>query len=165
MYVIDTSSIIAVIDDVPRNRRPALFRALSELVQQDQLLFPREVFKELDRATNKRKPDEAFIWAHSNKASAVRIAPSQDNLREVLSHPQAKLVLDPDKTGVEEADPYVLALAMDLRDSGHIAQDVVVVTQETRDRPSKLSMATACGLLRLYRIPLLGLVAELNLSP
>jgi hypothetical protein len=56
-------------------------------------------------------------------------------------------VVDPNNTGVEEADSYVLALAVHLKRLGH---EVTVLTEETKNRPDKLSMNTACGLLRLW---------------
>jgi hypothetical protein len=59
----------------------------------------------------------------------------------------ARRVVDPNNTGVEEADPYALAPAVHLKRLGH---DVTVLTEETKNRPDKLSMNTACGLLRLW---------------
>jgi len=58
---------------------------------------------------------------------------------------QVRRVLDPDKDH-EEADPYVLALALKLRAAGH---PVGVITEDRRSRPTKLSLSDACGLLRI----------------
>jgi hypothetical protein len=63
---------------------------------------------------------------------------------------QVQEVLDPDKLGVEEADPYVLALAIYLQQQG---KQVMVLTEERKDRPDKISMTTACGVLRLPCLP------------
>ena len=46
-----------------------------------------------------------------------------------------------------KADPYVLALAYPLKREGY---GVLVLSEETKDRPSKLSSNTACGLLRIH---------------
>jgi hypothetical protein len=79
---------------------------------------------------------------------------SLERVRELLS-------LVPDvidkESQVEEADPYVLALALEIRAGG---QKVVVVTEERRDRPDKLSMNTACGLLRVPCLPVQALLRE-----
>jgi hypothetical protein len=56
---------------------------------------------------------------------------------------------------VDEADPYVLALAVRLRGGGH---DARVVVQETKDTSKKLSLNTACGILGIPSVPLLGLL-------
>lgn len=57
---------------------------------------------------------------------------------------------------MDEADPHVLALALALRENA----DVVVIAQETKDRPDKLSIATACGVLRLVRLPVSAFLYE-----
>ena len=59
----------------------------------------------------------------------------------------------------EEADPYVLGLAVEIRAGG---QKIVVVTEERKDRPDKLSMNTACGMLRLPCLPVEALLRELQ---
>ncbi len=72
-------------------------------------------------------------------------------------------VLDKDKaSGADEADPYVLALALRLKTMGH---EVTVVSEERKDKPDKMSINTACGLLRLYCVPLLGLLRDQSLLP
>jgi hypothetical protein len=59
------------------------------------------------------------------------------------------------ESGVDEADPYVLALAVKLRLEGH---DARVVVQEVKDTPKKLSLNTACGMLGIPSVPLRGLL-------
>ena len=60
--------------------------------------------------------------------------------------------LDPDKdTGAEEADPYVLAMALRFRAEG---KDARVVTQENKESPRKMSLGTAAGMLGLASVPL-----------
>jgi hypothetical protein len=62
-------------------------------------------------------------------------------------------VLDPEKdSGAEEADPYVLALAVNLRDEKK--KNARIVTEGTRDLPTKISLRTAAGLLGIASIPL-----------
>jgi hypothetical protein len=61
-------------------------------------------------------------------------------------------VLDADKdTGVEEADPYVLALAGQLHNQG---KEVRIVTEDARDIPTQMSLRTAAGLLGIPSVPL-----------
>lgn len=59
---------------------------------------------------------------------------------------QIRRIFSPD-----EADPHVLALAYHLKKRGSLA---TVLTEETRNRPDKLSMSSACGLLRIYCLPI-----------
>ena len=65
--------------------------------------------------------------------------------------------LDPSEDpGAEEADPCVLAAARKLRDEGF---DARIVTQESRDTPTKMSLNTAAGVLGVPSTPLRGLLA------
>ena len=66
-------------------------------------------------------------------------------------------MLDPDKdSGEDEADAYVLAVALKLRAAG---VDARVVTQELKDTPSKMSMSTASGVLGIPCVPLKAFLA------
>lgn len=81
-------------------------------------------------------------------------------VKEILS--EVPDILDPNKDGgADEADPYVLALAADLRAQGF---DARIVTQETKDSPRKMSLNTAAGVLGIPSVPLRGLLRAENLS-
>ena len=148
-FITDTSSLIAIREIVPVSSRGGVFLSMSQLVQQGHLLYPNEVAEEL--AAHVRSPDPIFTWVKSNKETATRFGTRWDELQEVMKHPIASLVIDIEKaSGPDEADPYVLALALALRKRA----EVLVVTEETRDRLGRNSMTTACGALRLVRLPL-----------
>lgn len=155
-FVIDTSSLIEVRQIVPRANLPAVLSSMEQLVNGGELVFPAEVDDELDRFRKPGVHDPIGDWAASAKRRATRFGPQFDHVKRVLEDPQARRVLDPAKAGVDEADPHVLALALALRDRA----EVVVIAQETRDRPDKLSMATACGVLRLIRLPVAAFLFE-----
>jgi hypothetical protein len=55
-------------------------------------------------------------------------------------------VIDVDKEGVEEADAYVLALALRLTRDG---QDARVVTEEFKTTVAKMPLGSAAGYLRI----------------
>ena len=86
-----------------------VFSKLSQLVSQGRLVFPRQVLDELERGADPSGLDQQYLWAKRNQAAAACAqAPSLDSVKGVLA--VVPRVLDPDKdTGVEEADPYVLA--------------------------------------------------------
>jgi hypothetical protein len=52
-------------------------------------------------------------------------------------------VLDPQKDGTEEADPYVLAMAVALQTAGN---DVRVITEDVKATGAKMSLAGGRGL-------------------
>lgn len=128
-----------------------MFTALSGLVAKGWLFFPPEVYHELERGSpaNALADDPALEWAKSARTQAEKAA-NLETVREVLA--VAPELVDPDKSD-EQADPYVLALAIDVRGLGF---DVTVVTDDFRDKPGKLSLATAAGMLGIVSVPLGG---------
>ena len=146
IYVIDTSSIIEVRRVVPTSEQAKVFTALGKLVESGQLVYPVEVFKELAQKSNPSNPaDRPYQWAKKHQVQACRHGTNHRALKAMLANPQLARIVDPAKAGVDEADPYVLTLADQLR----AKHAVVVLSQERVDRPDKLSMASACGLLRI----------------
>jgi len=148
--VIDTSSITEVRRHLVSG--PDLERVYSELsgiVDAGNLVFPKQVLGELEEYTGSTRntPDPPYQWAKRNEAQATRFGFDPHNLRTVLAHPVARRVLDPAKAGgKEEADPYVLELATRLRAAGH---QVTVLTEDRRNKPMKLSLHSACGVLNI----------------
>lgn len=140
VWVFDTSSLIAVKSAVPRDRHERVFERLTRLVRNGQLLFPREVVGELRRERTDRRRPRAIDWAAGVEARACRVVASYAETRAVLS--TIPELIDPAAdSGVDEADPYVLALARMLQSAGH---DACVVTEETCDAPFRVSLHTAC---------------------
>lgn len=154
VWVIDTSSVIEVRQKVLRGRQPFVYKKLTEMVDSDTLVFPVQVLQELERnAGNKRKEDLPLSWARRNKARGC-CDPDYALVVEVLS--EVGQVLDPQKpSGQDEADPYVLALALAAHRLGHRP---TVITEERNDKPEKMSMSTACGFLHLPCVPIMPLL-------
>lgn len=151
IWVIDTSSILDI-RGLPNLVRPSVYTRLTALVTDGRLKYPKQVVDELKRGSNPRNPDPPYKWAHENAHLATSSGPSLAGVKAVLA--VAPQVLDAKKdSGAEEADPYVLALAVELRES---VPDVRVVTNESRDLPNKMSMSTAAGLLAIPSVPLRG---------
>jgi hypothetical protein len=121
-------------------------------VNEGVLTYPLQVLGELERFSDKSKADLPYDWAKRNEARATRFSVLLNEVKQVLA--VVPKILDPDKTGVEEADPYVLALAMYLRNSDPELK-VTVLTEERKDRPDKMSMTTACGVLELICLPII----------
>ena len=156
VWVIDTSSIIEVRRGVPNADKKATFVGMTKLVNEGRLTYPPEVLKELERNIDPKAPDEQYVWAKANSPQAhAQSACDLEDVKAVLA--EVPTVLDPDKDGGEdEADPYVLAVARKLRAAG---VDARVVTQESKDTPSKMSMSTAAGVLGIPCVPLRAFLA------
>ena len=153
VWVMDTSALIQIKSFVPHHLRSSIFQALGALVSDARLVFPRHVLRELRRDSS-REPDQACAWALSVETTACSDAISLDRVKEVLA--LVPDILDHMKdAGEDEADPYVLALALQLKAD---QQDARIVVQEIRDSPRKLSLNTASGMLGIPSVPLLGLL-------
>ncbi len=150
LWVIDTSSVVEVRRSIENVKKPGVFAQMGALVQGGRLIFPRQVVDELERVADPSSPDLQYAWAKEYFADVSVGAPSLEAIKDVLG--AVPMVLDPDKdTGVEEADPYLLAMAVGLRGEG---KDVRIVTEETKDTPRKMSLRTAAGLLGIPSVPL-----------
>ena len=159
-FVLDTSSLIKVREVVSVTSLARVQKKLSALVDSGELLFPAEVVDELER--HERRHDPILDWVRATRPTATRFCPQYESLRKVLEHPIARLVLDSDKaSGSDEAYPHVLALAISLKERA----EVTVITEETKDRPGHVSMTTACGVLRLVRVPMEAFLIERKIWP
>ncbi|MBS45218.1 MAG: hypothetical protein CMH83_19015 [Nocardioides sp.] len=118
-----------------------LLSAMMGLVEEGRLIFPSQVHKEL---TEMQHPDAPGAW--TGKAyTKVKIKGASDQaLSDILA--VAPDLIDPDaEDSFEKADPYILALAFELR-SADDPYDAVVATTDAVDRHPRIALATACGL-------------------
>jgi hypothetical protein len=117
---------------------------MARAVVDGDIAYPKQVVDELSRW---KPPDAAHKWAKQNHPKLVFPEPTQDCLDRVLQ--AAPDVVDVNKR-YEDADPYVLAMALCVSDQG---REVVVVTEDVNDYPGadppRISVATACGRLGL----------------
>jgi hypothetical protein len=146
--VIDTSSILEIRRSFEREVQLRIYGDLTRLVEGNSLVYPPEVYDELERYSNTSNDftDSPFGWVKQNKSRATRFGHRYEELKEVLGHPRIRDILDSEKIGVEEADSHILSLALCLKQNGDQA---TVITEERRDRPNKLSLTTACALLKI----------------
>lgn len=162
-WVIDTCSVIQIRRIFTPAQQRIVYEALTDRVEAGIVVYPKKVVEELERNKHPERPDPPYDWALRNEKRATRFGLVLEDLREILAHPQVRNVFDPNKsTGADEADPHVLALAYHLKKQGIIA---TVLTEETRNRPDKLSMSSACGLLRISCLPIEPFLREQGIWP
>jgi hypothetical protein len=150
IWVIDTSSVAEIRRSIENSKKANVFSRMGTLVQEGRLVFPKQVVDELQRGADLQSPDPQYKWAKQHEVKATECVPSFEEIKDILA--VVATVLDPDKdTGVEEADPYILAVAVRLRAE---EKDARIVTEETKDIPRKMSLRTAAGLLGVPAVPL-----------
>ncbi len=162
VWVIDTSSITEVRRSFPKPEQRLVYARLKGLVTGGHLVFPVEVLKELERAGNPKAlaDDLPLGWCKDVAPTAVS-NPSLDTVKGVLA--RVREVLDPDKPrGAEEADPYILARAVELQGDG---RPVTIITEDKTNKPRKLSLSTAAGLLLIPAVTMLPFLKSQGLLP
>jgi hypothetical protein len=142
IYVLDTNAVIDLKTQVPLGEQWDLFQQLQSLVEAARIAFPRQVVREMSVAQH---PDAPGVWLVGGAASRMQHAqPSDETVVEVLAI--APGLVDPDAT-TEQADPYVVAMALEL--AADLIFDVIVVSGDKTDRPGHTSVVTACDRLGL----------------
>lgn len=136
-----------------------MYSALTDMVDEGELLFPPQVYEELARARDDGDEDDLPCdWAKQNKDEAIGgVTPIQ--LLEAVIDVQKVVdnLVDVSKPSPgDDADPYVVGLALHFKRLGH---EVTVITEDRRDFKSKTSMQSACALLH---IPALSMRAFLG---
>jgi len=146
-WVFDTSALIQLRSEVSTQDRLMVETELGRLVAEGRLLLVSQSISELRRYQGKDNP--ARTWAEQHEAAATGRRPSLETVKEVLS--QVPEVIDADKDGEEEADPYILALALELKREG---ADVRVVTNEFKTTGPKMPLGSAAGFLAVPAVTL-----------
>lgn len=142
LFVLDTSAIATFKqrERIPLERQWAFLRCLEQAVIEGRVFFPHLVVVKLADRERVPHPDAPGVWA-IGVGGAVRHAyrPSTASLVAVMQ--RAGDVVDPED--LEDADPHVLAQALDLREA--VSADVFVVSQDTLGGEGHVSLREACG--------------------
>lgn len=166
VFVVDTSSIIQVRQLMSQETRPtvtAVYAKLISLAQRGTLCFPKGVIDEIRVGPTKfgGGADPACSWADACDSHAVANHEVMHEASEVLA--EVPDLLDVSKpSGTDEADPYVVGLALKLLRDGEI---VTVITEERNDSPVKTSMNSACGIMRIPSISIRVFLARNRIWP
>lgn len=140
LYVLDTSAIIAFKHQslIPIERLWWFLRCLEGEVERGRVFFPHMVVRELTDRARVPHPDAPGTWAigvaplvadahHPDVASALRVASDVVDVEDPI-----------------DADPYVLAQALELREQAPDAE-ACVVSEDVIGRSSRLSISMACA--------------------
>jgi Domain of unknown function (DUF4411) len=160
VWVIDTNCLIAL-KRVAIGEQWELFTQLEKMVIDAEIAMPRQVIRE---ASTLLHPDVPGVWAKGVERKLQHpLDVDYELLGEVME--VAGDVIE-DRSASDPADPYVLALALQLQRAD---LSVTVVSDDIVDRlPLKISMATACKRLGLGRVgtePFLSAIDGPKLPP
>lgn len=148
IWFLDTSSLISIRSEFSRVNVRKVLAGLTALLDEGRLFFPKELVDELKRYGGEDNP--ALDWARDNEAKVMRRQPSLQTVKEVLA--DVPEVLDATKdSSIEEADSYVLAMAVESLRQG---EDARVVSEEFKTTTNKMPLGSAAGALRIPSVSL-----------
>ena len=158
VFVLDTSSIIQIKRIIPAREQWELAKNMERMVEKGSIVFPRQVTREISGQKHTDLP-EAWVHGVDSKIENSHREADPEYLEEVMD--KARAVVEYDAEG-DPADPYILALALQMRKEG---KQVWVVTEDVEDRlPSKISIRTACRRLGLPMMQIEEFVEETGLK-
>lgn len=153
VYCVDTSSLIALKQDLPADVFPGVWQKIDGLIQSKRLISTREVLREIESGH-----DELVTWAKTRKR--IFLNPDVEELetvKDILRN--FRLLVDAAKQG-SHADPFVVAQAKVRNDRSSrqlLRVKHIVVTQESKTNPNKIPRVCAhyqidsVNLLELFR--------------
>lgn len=139
VYCIDTSSLMQLARQYPRQRFLGVWKKIENLIQAERLIAPREVLKEILRGD-----DELARWAKRHLRMFRPLDAEQTRAAaEVLAYCES--LIDP-LADRPQADPFLIALARvgdDPRGRSLFRAKRIVVTEEGRNHPKKIPQVCA----------------------
>lgn len=145
-WILDSSAIIQIKHLIPTSAQWDIFKRLEELVISRIIAMPQQVITEVKTDSH---PDMPGAWVAGIKKHLQHpLHPDTNFVRLVMS--EVGDVVDKEK-GRDEADPYVIALALQLMSDNW---SVTVVTEDVKDRihrhddrQGKRSLKSACEIM------------------
>ena len=148
-YCIDTSSLLTGWNySYPPENFPTLWEYCENLVEDQKLISPIEVYYELEK-----QDDTIKSWVDQN---ITMFQPLNEEVQEIASEILAShpTLIDINRP-TYQADPFIIALA--------VKQDCVVVTQEIwTNSPKRTKIPNVCAAYDVTCIDLLNMIQELK---
>jgi hypothetical protein len=139
--VIDTSLLIDLKKVLKIVDQWDFFSGLSELLGEGRIAFPPQVRTEM---LHGKFPDTPGAWIARCKGTEVYSRPGDETVLQVLASAPNLIDVEDER---DQADPYVLAMALEIQTDRGLAP-VRVASKDYIDRmPVKSSLASACAVL------------------
>jgi len=154
IYSMDTSGWTSLKRGYPASNFPSLWRNVDYLAKNNRLVFPQEVYAELEK-----QDDELLKWAKLHKEAFLKLDDEQVavGLQIVADHPT---LVNPLKQ-TPDADPFVISLAIVQRKrSALLGDECIVVSSEKKGSSQKYKIPDVCAHLVIRHFTILDVIAE-----
>ncbi len=152
IYIIDTSSIIDLFRNYPIDRFPRLWKNLDKLIEENRLISHKKVLEELSK-----KEDNAYKWIKEREKMLKDVTQKQAEIVKNILRDFPELI---DYNKEEEADPWLIALALEEREQRRLATRLVIIVTEERLKGNKINIPFVCQKLEIESIDILGLMRK-----
>jgi hypothetical protein len=142
LYILDVSAINLA---GRRDNAPLILEALGDLIESSVACFPDEVLAELERLA---RGEFTYTWAKAAAPNRFDKGASYKVLAST-SH-QVRGLVDI----YAEYESSACAVLAQARSLGLDGRDVSVVTEDTREKPTRMSLAAACDQMDVRWVPL-----------
>lgn len=149
-YVIDSSSLMTLNRRNPLDLFPTVWDRLAKLAHRDRLVAPMEVFEEINQGD-----DQLMNWAKMHKTLFKKQTEKQIELvKDILE--KYPSILDEDSKFC--ADPWIVALAIELREQQKLVSVKQIVVTEERMRGERVRIPLICQKFNIEAIDIVGLI-------
>jgi len=131
IYIIDTCSLIDLVR-FPSDVFPTLWKNLDDLIKKERLISHKFVLEELSK-----KSDSAYKWAKERKEMFKDITQRQTEILKDVASKFPELI-DPDKE--VDADPWLIALALERKEQPGLIQKIEVIVTEEKLKQNKIKV-------------------------
>jgi hypothetical protein len=149
-YIIDTSSLINLARWNPIDIYITVWKKLDDIVSDGRLISPEAVLEEISQGS-----DDLHRWAMSRKKMFKPLTSSQMKIVADILQVYPSLI-DPDKE-IEDADPYVIALALNRNPRPtleEVSRERIVVSDESL-KENKVNIPYVCSRYNLKCVNIL----------
>jgi len=135
-YVIDTCSLVDLNRFNPIDLYPSVWEMLEKLINDKKLFAPIEVFNELSK-----QDDSVFEWVKNHKSMFKPVSNKQIEVVTQILQKYPEMI----KTESQyDADPWVIALTIELRLQKHLFPVKWLIVTEEQIRGNKLRIPFIC---------------------
>lgn len=146
-YIIDTSSLVKLNKDNPLDVFPTIWGKLKDLIDNDRLVAPKEVFNEINQ-----NDDQLSEWVKTQKKMFKEPTPRQIELvQEILNKYPSLIKVD----RKYDADPWVIALAIELTIQKRIISIKRIVVSEEKLRGERVRIPLVCDEYKIENMDLI----------
>ena len=148
-YIIDSSSLIKLEDQFPKDILPSLWGEVYNLFEKGKVFSVRAVYEELE--------DSKELWKDYKDYFRELTAEESKAVGKILTDSRFEVFKNHGKSEVHWADPHLIACAM-------IDELIIVVTEENLNRTPQRKIAYVCKVLGIRCINLVDFLREVNVK-